>query len=225
MPLVAYSPLPTFAKLANEGEYLLELPRAQTQHIRELHIGLLNMMPDAALQPTERQFIRLIGNSNRIAQLYVHPFTLPGIERSEETKRYIKKYYSSFEELANEGLDVTLDEPSIRAHGSFLGAGGIMVLDDSRDMVAVAHSAMEFFAHESCGKCFPCRIGTARLTERLDSGGPSSVESWRDEVDDIGATMKATSACGLGMAAPLITESLARWFPDQVETHVKSTTS
>ena len=127
--------------------------------------------------------------------------------------------------LAREGLDVTLDEPSIRAQGSFLGAGGIMVLDDSRDMVAVAHSAMEFFAHESCGKCFPCRIGTARLTERLDSGGPSSVESWREEVDDIGSTMKATSACGLGMAAPLITESLARWFPDQVETHVNSTNS
>jgi len=127
--------------------------------------------------------------------------------------------------LAREGLDVTLDEPSIRAQGSFLGAGGIMVLDDSRDMVAVAHSAMEFFAHESCGKCFPCRIGTARLTERLGSGGPASFESWREEVDDIGSTMKATSACGLGMAAPLITESLARWFPDQVETHLNSTTS
>ena len=42
-----------------------------------------------------------------------------------------------------------------------------MVFDDSRDMLQVARDAMEFFAHESCGKCFPCRIGTRRLTERL----------------------------------------------------------
>ena len=54
--------------------------------------------------------------------------------------------------LGGEDLDVTLDEPCIRSKGSFLGAAGIMVFDDSRDMVAVAHSAMEFFAHESCGK-------------------------------------------------------------------------
>ncbi|NRA95036.1 MAG: SLBB domain-containing protein, partial [Planctomycetes bacterium] len=127
--------------------------------------------------------------------------------------------------LAKEGLHVTLDEPSIRAYDSFLGAGGIMVLDDSRDMVAVAHSAMEFFAHESCGKCFPCRIGTERLTERLNGGGPPALDSWQEEVSDIGDTMKATSACGLGMAAPLITESLARWFPDQIEGHVKGKTS
>src|SRR5678815_3212687 len=69
--------------------------------------------------------------------------------------------------LAGSALDVTLDEPSIRGQGSFLGAGGIIVFDDTRNMVAAAHDAMEFFAHESCGKCFPCRIGTQRLTERL----------------------------------------------------------
>ena len=57
---------------------------------------------------------------------------------------------------------MTLDEPSIRARGSFLGAGGIMVFDDTRDMVDVAHQAMTFFAHESCGKCFPCRVGTLK---------------------------------------------------------------
>ncbi len=116
--------------------------------------------------------------------------------------------------------ELTLDEPAIRAKGSFLGAGGIMVFDDSRDMVAAAHQAMAFFAHESCGKCFPCRIGTTRLTERLDAGsGCSSIpaETWHREVADIGAAMKATSACGLGMAAPHITESLERYFPEQVE--------
>jgi len=123
--------------------------------------------------------------------------------------------------LAGDDLDVTLDEPSIRSKGSFLGAGGIMVFDDSRDMVEIAREAMSFFAHESCGKCFPCRIGTQRLTERLaGEAGPDDLEQWIDEVSDLGQTMKAVSACGLGLAAPLITESLLRYFPERVAAHV-----
>ena len=113
--------------------------------------------------------------------------------------------------------DLTLDDPCIRSHGSFLGAGGIMVFDDTRDMVKAAHDAMAFFAHESCGKCFPCRIGTQRLTERLNREPDNlSHEAWTEEVNDIGEAMKATSACGLGMAAPNVTESLQKYFPEQV---------
>jgi NADH:ubiquinone oxidoreductase subunit F (NADH-binding) len=123
--------------------------------------------------------------------------------------------------LGGKGLDdVTLDEPCLRGRGSFLGAGGIMVFDDTRDMVAIAHEAMEFFAHESCGKCFPCRIGTTRLTERLNGGGPRELSAWTAEVVDIGDAMKATSACGLGTAAPLITDSLLKYFPQQVASHL-----
>ncbi|MEW6279058.1 MAG: NADH-ubiquinone oxidoreductase-F iron-sulfur binding region domain-containing protein, partial [Candidatus Eremiobacterota bacterium] len=123
--------------------------------------------------------------------------------------------------LAGGALDVTLDEPSIRKYGSFLGAGGVMVFHDGRDMVDVARQAMEFFAHESCGKCFPCRIGTQRLTERLaGSAGPGELAAWVEEVEDLGRTMKALSACGLGMAAPLVTESLNRYFREDVAAHV-----
>ncbi len=123
--------------------------------------------------------------------------------------------------LAGDALHATLDEPSIRAHGSFLGAGGIMVFDDSRDMVDIAHQAMSFFAEESCGKCFPCRIGTQRLSERLEAKSHYiDASTWHGEVADIGAAMKATSACGLGMAAPHITESLLRYFPEQVSRHL-----
>jgi NADH-quinone oxidoreductase subunit F len=123
--------------------------------------------------------------------------------------------------LAGEDLEVTLDEPSIRSKGSMLGAGGIMVFDDSRDMVQIAKEAMEFFAEESCGKCFPCRIGTQRLTERLaGTAGPDDLTAWIDEVMDIGHTMKGLSACGLGMAAPLVTDSLLRYFPNAVSKHV-----
>ncbi|MFP6902578.1 MAG: NADH-ubiquinone oxidoreductase-F iron-sulfur binding region domain-containing protein, partial [Verrucomicrobiia bacterium] len=126
--------------------------------------------------------------------------------------------------LGGDDLDeVTLDEPSIRSKGAFLGAAGIMVFDDRRNMVDVAHNAMAFFAEESCGKCFPCRIGTHRLTERLNgSAGPATEAEWHSEVDDIGDTMMATSACGLGMAAPNITRSLQKYFPDQVSAHLQS---
>lgn len=119
--------------------------------------------------------------------------------------------------LAGADLDVTLDDRALRARGSFLGAGGVMVFDDTRDMVELAHQAMQFFAHESCGKCFPCRIGTQRLTERLgQAAGPASPAEWTNEVHAIGRVMQTLSACGLGTAAPMVTESLLRYFPDQV---------
>ena len=82
MPLVAHNALPTFAKLQQEGLQVLNPGLADQQDIRELHIGLLNMMPDAALAATERQFLRLIGESNPIAQFFVHPFTLDVLPRS-----------------------------------------------------------------------------------------------------------------------------------------------
>lgn len=123
--------------------------------------------------------------------------------------------------LGGDDLNITLDDGCIRPLGSYLGAGGIIVFDDSRDMVKAAHDAMEFYAHESCGKCFPCRIGTQRMTERLNGSAPDlSHADWLAEVTDIGTTMKFTSACGLGLAAPLVTESLVRYFPDQVEKYV-----
>ena len=108
MPLVAYKELPTFKRLKEEGRTILPPERAQTQDIREMHIGLLNMMPDAALKATERQFFRLVGESNQIAQLYIHPFSLPELQRSEETKAYINEYYEPFEKLQDAGLDALI---------------------------------------------------------------------------------------------------------------------
>ena len=99
MPLVAHSQLPSFSRLESEGEEILGLSRAHEQHIRELHVGLLNMMPDAALEATERQFMRLIGGCNKIAQFYVHRFTVKGVERSAATQSYIDRYYRDFAEL------------------------------------------------------------------------------------------------------------------------------
>lgn len=108
MPLVEHLQLPTFSRLREQGHEVLPLDRAVHQDIRELHIGFLNMMPDAALEATERQFIRLVGNCNRIAQFYVYPFSLPGLPRSQKTLDYIEKYYCKFEDLQEQGLDALI---------------------------------------------------------------------------------------------------------------------
>ena len=108
MPIVAHNQLPTFERLRREGLMVLPPDRALHQHIRELHIGLLNMMPDAALAATERQFLRLVGESNPIAQFYVHPFTLPELERSAAARAHVDAYYESFDTLRDEGLDALI---------------------------------------------------------------------------------------------------------------------
>ncbi len=108
MPLVANTKLPTFERLKQGGETILPADFALEQEIRELHIGLLNMMPDKALQATERQFFRLIGGSNQIAQFYVHPFTLDAIERSPEGRDHVAKYYSTFDQIKEQGLDALI---------------------------------------------------------------------------------------------------------------------
>ncbi|MGJ0484762.1 MAG: homoserine O-succinyltransferase MetA [Methylomicrobium sp.] len=108
MPLVAHTDLPTFARLREEGEVILEVDRASHQDIREMHIGLLNIMPDAALEATERQFFRLVGACNQIAQFHVHPFTIDGLPRSEAAQAHIAQYYESFEKIKQDGLDALI---------------------------------------------------------------------------------------------------------------------
>ncbi len=108
MPLVAHNDLPTFERLHREGLTVLSIERALHQEIRELHIGLLNMMPDAALEATERQFFRLIGESNPIAQFYVHPFTLEALPRQAKGREHVARYYETFDEIRAQGLDALI---------------------------------------------------------------------------------------------------------------------
>jgi len=108
MPLVADSNLPTFERLREEGRSVLTREQAVHQDIRELHIGLLNMMPDAALEATERQFFRLVGESNPIAQFYLHPFTLPELERGPEALAHVKRHYHTLDQIKEEGLDALI---------------------------------------------------------------------------------------------------------------------
>ncbi|MCU7817092.1 MAG: homoserine O-succinyltransferase [Candidatus Thiodiazotropha sp. (ex Rostrolucina anterorostrata)] len=108
MPLVAHTSLPTFARLRDEGQNVLSPDRATHQHIRELHIGLLNMMPDTAIEATERQFFRLVGEANPIAQFFVHPFTLDSLPRGDKARVHIDRYYESFDQIKRDGLDALI---------------------------------------------------------------------------------------------------------------------
>jgi homoserine O-succinyltransferase/O-acetyltransferase len=108
MPLVASSDLPTFEALRRGGETVVPRDVALKQDIRELHIGLLNMMPDSAIAATERQFFRLIGQSNQIAQFYLHPFSFKELKRGAEAKAYVAEYYEDFDAIREQGLDALI---------------------------------------------------------------------------------------------------------------------
>ncbi|PID49338.1 MAG: homoserine O-succinyltransferase [Proteobacteria bacterium] len=108
MPLVDHSGLPTFQHLLAEGQDILAADYASHQDIRELHIGLLNMMPDGALLATERQFFRLVGMSNLIAQFHMHVFTLDGLPRKAAAQAHISQYYEHFADIREQGLDALI---------------------------------------------------------------------------------------------------------------------
>lgn len=108
MPIIKRSDLPTYDRLIREGRPVLPPDRASTQDIRELHIGFCNLMPDAALEATERQWFRLVGESNRVAQIYIHPFTLDVFDRGEDAKNHIESHYDKFEDLKELGLDALI---------------------------------------------------------------------------------------------------------------------
>jgi homoserine O-succinyltransferase len=108
MSLIANSDLPTFARLRQEGLEVLDASRAAQQDIRELHVGIMNLMPDAALQATERQFMRMVGSCNRIAQFKIHLFSAPGIPRDVQAAAHIAQYYEPFEQIKASGLDALI---------------------------------------------------------------------------------------------------------------------
>ena len=108
MPIVAHSSLPTFRELRREGHTVLTLEDARREEARPLHVGLLNMMPDAAFQITEQQFMRLVAGSTQPAHFYVHLFTVEGLPRSEATRAYIGQHYEAPASIHADGLDALI---------------------------------------------------------------------------------------------------------------------
>ncbi len=116
---------------------------------------------------------------------------------------------------------VRLDFESPARYGAALGAGGIIALARGRCVVRFARDVLSFFARESCGKCFPCRIGTTRLLERLDRV-IHLASSPLDEFEDLIGVLKTGSACGLGPSAALMARHLATRFGDDLRAHAVS---
>ena len=100
-------------------------------------------------------------------------------------------------------LDTPIDYESLKALGSIMGSGGLIIMDDTVKMPEVARYFMEFSRDESCGKCVPCRVGTVQLhalLRRISAG--EGTRSDLDQLERLCRTVRATSLCGLGQAAP-----------------------
>jgi len=114
-----------------------------------------------------------------------------------------------------EYLDVKLAFEDLRAAGLALGSGAITVFDESRDLRDVLSRIGKFFAHESCGKCYPCQIGTQRQMEILDRiKGRKMKAGDSKRLQDVGWTMTDSSLCGLGQTAATAVLSALKEFPD-----------
>jgi len=115
----------------------------------------------------------------------------------------------------SENLDVKMTFEDLRAAGLPLGSGVVMVFDETRDMRSVLQSLGHFFAHESCGKCYPCQMGTQRQKEILDRvANGKMVEGDFERLEDVGWTMTDASLCGLGQTAASAVLSAMKLWPD-----------
>ncbi len=116
-------------------------------------------------------------------------------------------------------LDLSLTYENSRISGIPLGSGVIMVFNDQTDMRSIFQLIGQFFAHESCGKCYPCQLGTMRQLEILEriaqSDGVKSTD--KETLSDIGFTMSETSLCGLGLTASSAIMSAIELWPELFE--------
>ncbi|MEN8840267.1 MAG: NADH-ubiquinone oxidoreductase-F iron-sulfur binding region domain-containing protein, partial [Octadecabacter sp.] len=115
--------------------------------------------------------------------------------------------------MPREKFDTPFAYEEFDGQGGLIGHAGVVVFDDSTDMLGMARFAMEFCAVESCGKCTPCRIGAVRGVETIDrigKGDASAIEL----LEDLCETMKDGSLCALGGFTPFPVMSALQNFPD-----------
>ncbi|QPM69507.1 NADH-quinone oxidoreductase subunit NuoF [Atribacter laminatus] len=118
-------------------------------------------------------------------------------------------------------LDVPMAFDTLPRYQSALGSGALTVIDDTHCIVDVVKNFCEFFLHESCGKCTPCRIGNKRIVEMLEriSWGKGT-ENDIEKLQFLGEHIKRTSFCGLGQAAPNPLLRCLDYFREEFESHV-----
>ncbi len=107
--------------------------------------------------------------------------------------------------------DIPLDFDTLQPHGCFIGSAAIIVLGQNDRARDAALNVMRFFAHESCGQCTPCRVGTAKAAQLMEA------PVWDEEtLDDLALVMGDASICGLGQAAPNPIRCIHKYFPHEV---------
>ena len=113
-------------------------------------------------------------------------------------------------------LDIPLDYEAFSAAGGMLGHGGIVVFDDSVDLLKQARFAMQFCAIESCGKCTPCRIGSVRGMEIIDSiqdtHQVNELAAHYELLNELCDTMESASLCAMGGLTPMPVRSAIKMF-------------
>ncbi len=118
-------------------------------------------------------------------------------------------------------LDTVIDYKALGATGAIMGSGGMVVMDSSTCMVAMAKFFLDFTAKESCGKCVPCRIGTKRMLEILtricDGNGK---EGDIELLEELCLAIKDGALCGLGQTAPNPVLTTIRYFRNEYEAHI-----
>ena len=119
-------------------------------------------------------------------------------------------------------IDTPIDYDSLKAIGSMMGSGGLIVMDEDSCMVDIAKFFLEFTVDESCGKCTPCRVGTKRLYELLEkiTDGKGEEEDL-DKIKELCDYMSTSSLCALGQTASNPVKSTMHFFMDEYVAHVR----
>ncbi len=127
------------------------------------------------------------------------------------------EFYGYFPGGASGGIlpaslgDIPLDFDTLQPHDCFIGSAAVIVLSNQDSAKQAALNAMKFFAHESCGQCTPCRVGTEKAVSIMQSG------DWDiDQLNDLSIVMVDASICGLGQAAPNPILSVIKYFPHEL---------
>jgi formate dehydrogenase len=107
--------------------------------------------------------------------------------------------------------DIPLDFDTLQAYGCFIGSAAVIVLGHQDSARNAALNMMNFFAHESCGQCTPCRVGTEKAVQLMQAA------VWDNAtLDDLNQVMTDASICGLGQAAPNPVRCVQKYFPNEV---------
>ena len=123
--------------------------------------------------------------------------------------------------LGPEMLDVQMDFVNLKEYAAVLGSGAILVMDDTADVVDLLKSVLNFFKHESCGHCLPCRNGTAQLVKLMDRiDSPQGTKADISRLLRISEVMRDTAFCPLGQSPYLPISSSLKYFGDEIAARV-----